>query len=829
MQFLAHPMDETGNGFQPYSDHIEGVYTRARVFFNHIREFSNFTDKEIEYIQAVIALVATYHDLGKLDPESQRLLSDIRLLKFNKMVNHVDAGAHYCEIKAVACKHLLSPFVLAGYIIQAHHLGLGFSPNKPIAFEGYYRRYLRDGLKLGKIKKGQTLWTDNSIRDMSLVTDRCPNYKTKETVEEYVDRTFAELLAKHNKVMTYTLKEDEFDIACPFVTVEKGKVNHGYLEHIIRLVLSLIVEADHGNTAESAGNLVCPKPVVDKTSSQKRLQNVKNYVVGMSVKFNSAQHTKEEKQKQKLRTLLQEVAEKYDYSTAGVFVLNAAVKYKKTTASLIAALQIESTFLRSARRIHYVSPLNAPGKQAAGEFRNAALNQGEEPFSLVGENYCDTNYKKMAEQASIDESFFYSASKTWDFPITVSSCEQFLRTISGCKTNSLRKYWNLVNSVVIIDEYQTLPPSILERLWDWMEFAAKDLNVKFVLVSGTPTEFYKKINAGRLIVENITTPELDRKMFEMEKNRVHYIPIGKITEQNLVDEICKDTKLGSTLTVVQTTLTAAYIYTLVAKKLGKDNVMYISRCLCNKDVDDRIEEMKNRLKNGEKFAVIATSILEAGIDLSFARVFGEYSRFTSIFQLAGRCNRHNEYPFGELKLFELTAKKDLITLNPSNILSRKVVREFIKNGRLSYKDCADAFALEQFYDRTSVEGKKNKIVEYTQKLDFVNLAEVVHAIEPDGEVGSDIQILIYDKAKASGLYQKLIDGEEFDVAEMTSYSFVLKERKAEKLIAYTKGLTPASFNRITKYNKQYLDLILWVGPYDEIGYLSTVLDPSAFV
>jgi hypothetical protein len=847
-QFLAHPSDRFGNGLQPYSDHILGVMTRAGVWFHDLITFANFNDEEVKFIEIVIALVAVYHDLGKLDVESQRLLSDETLLKKYKMVNHVDAGVRYCALRSIECKNELNPFTVAAYIIHAHHLGLGFSPNSPISFVEFYQEYLTGCLKKNRYDKAGVTWNKNSLRDMSYVTARCHSYSTNKTVEDYVDVTFNELLKRHDKSLpTIGLKENAFDVPCPMVSTTVNRIDHGYLEHVIRLILSIIVEADHGDTASSAGATVLAKPRIDKVSPTERLENVQKYRAKLSRKFKSKKHSPEAKQKQKLREMLQDVVFGHDYSKGDVFIVNAVVGCGKTIASLIAALRIEETYKakhgKSALRIHYVSPLNAPGKQAKDEFIKIAIKKGENKSKLVGENYHDSNYKKLSADGEIDEDLFTVASKNWDFPITVSSCEQFLLTINGNRTASLRKYAHLANSVIIIDEYQALPLLVLKRLWNWMVFASKKLNIYFVLVSGTPTNFCNYFNRGELVVETVSTTELDFCMDEVEKKRVKYVDLGTISEFSLVDKIASETELGNTLTVVQTTVTAAYLYTLLVKKLGKDRVIYVSRGLCNVDVDKNIELMKARLKNNEKFAVVSTSMLEAGIDVSFGSVFGEYSRFTSIIQLGGRCNRHGERETGLVYLFGLTKKKNLITINPKNNLNVMILKQFLKEKRknengepncedkLSYKFCGEAFSAERKLLSGQADFKKYEeaIREYVHFLNFGELAKYIHAIDPehDGDDRTDMSIVIKSKAEESGVWQKLLSGDVLDSSAIKSVSVTMKPSRADKLSCYIRTLAESDMV-ITINNKKYIDMTYWEGPYDEIGYISSLLDPVAF-
>ena len=172
----------------------------------------------------------------------------------------------------------------------------------------FYQEYLTECLKKNRYDKAGATWNKHSLRDMSYVTARCHSYSTNKTVEDYVDMTFNELLKRHDKSLsTIGLKENAFDIPCPMVKKFTNRIDHGYLEHVIRLILSIIVEADHGDTAASAGVTVLAKPRIDTVSPTERLENVQKYRTKLSRKFKSRKHSPEAKQKQKLREMLQNV------------------------------------------------------------------------------------------------------------------------------------------------------------------------------------------------------------------------------------------------------------------------------------------------------------------------------------------------------------------------------------------------------------------------------------------------------------------------------------------------------------------------------------------
>ena len=111
MTYFAHsPKD--GIRAQYYTEHIHDVSSLAKQYAMETGKYSKY-DRAI--LQQIAEEAAEYHDLGKLDPENQKVLSGEVSAKVLP-VNHVDAGvAHWLN------EQQFSFFCAA--ITQAHHIG----------------------------------------------------------------------------------------------------------------------------------------------------------------------------------------------------------------------------------------------------------------------------------------------------------------------------------------------------------------------------------------------------------------------------------------------------------------------------------------------------------------------------------------------------------------------------------------------------------------------------------------------------------------------------------------------------------------------------------
>ena len=114
MMLLAHsPQPDNEIPAQSYAEHIEKVIASA---VRHTSELTaDATDGRL--LKLAVQLAAEFHDIGKLDPENQAVLSvggSGRL-----PVNHVDAGvAHLLKARPQLAAQL------AAILVFSHHRGL---------------------------------------------------------------------------------------------------------------------------------------------------------------------------------------------------------------------------------------------------------------------------------------------------------------------------------------------------------------------------------------------------------------------------------------------------------------------------------------------------------------------------------------------------------------------------------------------------------------------------------------------------------------------------------------------------------------------------------
>ena len=73
-----------------------------------------------------------------------------------------------------------------------------------------------------------------------------------------------------------------------------------------------------------------------------------------------------------------------------------------------------------------------------------------------------------------------------------------------------------------------------------------------------------------------------------------------------------------------------------------DGTFHLTTLMCAKHRSQKLDEIRDRLKKGEPCRVIATSLIEAGVDVDFPLVMRAEAGLDSVAQAAGRCNREGK-------------------------------------------------------------------------------------------------------------------------------------------------------------------------------------------
>ncbi|WP_394853938.1 CRISPR-associated helicase Cas3' [Exercitatus varius] len=312
----------------------------------------------------------------------------------------------------------------------------------------------------------------------------------------------------------------------------------------------------------------------------------------------------------------------------GLFTLTVPTGGGKTFTSM--AFVLEHAKRYGMRRVIYVIPFTSIIEQNAAEFRKAFGDLGE---AAVLEHHSTFDDSKLKDQHSKDK--LRQASENWDMPVVVTTAVQFFESLFADRSSRCRKLHNIAGSVIILDEAQMLPLNLLLPVMQAIKELARNYRCSVVMCTATQPAvqaehgFYRGFENVREIAPNPTA------LFE-QLRRTTVQHIGLQTDADLLEKLGQHRQM---LIIVNNRRHARSLYDS-AKQL--DGVFHLTTLMCAKHRSQMLETIRGRLKNGEPCRVIATSLIEAGVDVDFPLVMRAEAGLDSVAQAAGRCNREGK-------------------------------------------------------------------------------------------------------------------------------------------------------------------------------------------
>ena len=226
------------------------------------------------------------------------------------------------------------------------------------------------------------------------------------------------------------------------------------------------------------------------------------------------------------------------------------------------------------------------------------------------------------------------ATENWDAPVIVTTAVQFFESLFASRSSRCRKLHNLADSVVIFDEAQTLPLPYLRPCVAAVGQLVSHYGVTAVLCTATQPALgplFEELAPG-LALREICPDTAELYRFFRRTTLRH---AGEITQEQLAGQLRGAQQV---LCVVNRRAAAQQLY----RELPAPGSYCLTTLLCAADRKRLLREIRARLREGRPCRVVATSLIEAGVDVDFPAAWREEAGLDSILQTAGRCNREGK-------------------------------------------------------------------------------------------------------------------------------------------------------------------------------------------
>lgn len=382
----------------------------------------------------------------------------------------------------------------------------------------------------------------------------------------------------------------------------------------------------------------------------------------------------------------------------GIYRLTLPTGAGKTLSALRYALSHAKTFHK--KRILFVIPLLSILEQNSAVIRNYIQDKTsvtEHHSNVV--RVLDTTEKL---EGKLDP--YELQIETWQSPVIITTLVQFLNTLFSGKTTAIRRMNALSESVILIDEVQSVPKKMMNLFTMALNFLAHGCGATVVLSSAT-TPCFDETDFPLLYSAPVDIVPYEKARFDVFK-RTRIVdktsPYGMSLEELTDFSADISGQVSSLLVICNTKVSAFRLYAELKRRCGECKVFHLSTAMCMAHRTDTLKQINAALKNREKMVCISTQLVEAGVDFSFESVIRVVAGMDNVAQSAGRCNRSND--FGRIcTVYIVNLNNDIEKLGmlqeiaASQRCAKKLLYGFHQNPVLYNGDLLSEKSIAQYY------------------------------------------------------------------------------------------------------------------------------------
>lgn len=587
MEYPAHIRKVDGKKYiQTVEEHCHGV---AEIAAELLRDIG---------LEKTAYLAGMVHDLGKFSENFKNYIekaADGEKVQRGS-VNHTFAGVRFLLEKH--SDEQLSGFSdivleILAYAVGAHH-GL-FDCVDDNNNNGFTKRIQKDGI-------------DYFNAAQEFIKICC----SKQDIEDLLKQSEKEFLPVFNEIEKLADNAD--------AKIQNTQITF-YIGFLARLILSAIIEADRSDTSQFMNGY-----------SEKTVKNISEIWINCIKNVEQKLSTMPlDKPINETRAQISALCAEAGNLESGIYRLNLPTGAGKTLTSLRYALH--HALKHNKKRIIFTMPLLSIIEQNAGIIHDYIGNE-----ELILEHH--SNIVETDENDELDKRELLVES--WDVPIIITTMVQMLNTLFAGKTANIRRMQALCNSIIVIDEVQTVPDKMLSLFNLALNFLAKICNATIILCSATQPCFEKTMYPLDKSVKYLITLTKEQETV-FKRVRLEYK--GEMDCEELADFAAGILEENNSLLLVCNTKNeAAVMFNLLCSKIKDVKAFHISAGMCTAHRKETIKEMQEALENKQqKVLCVSTQVIEAGVDVSFARVIRLLAGMDNIVQATGRENRNREF------------------------------------------------------------------------------------------------------------------------------------------------------------------------------------------
>lgn len=757
--FYAHC--DRGNGKNPeiLKEHVDRCYHYFEELWEHKNfkaVFENFqkelapelSDEGIKLFYSLIVNVIIFHDCGKINPRFQSIKMKNTLKKWTA-IDCLDGTKHSILSAAIYFdyfyekiqesllskdeKNMIHVFMLVNaYVISRHHGNLSrfeefleeFQPNRQLAD---IFSCMNQG-DFTEVYHGPFCKRDRHMMNM-------PRQNTR------IYHSFLEKQSSHAGLYTY-----------------------------IRFLFSVLVSCDYYATSEydngiqmSAFGTIENTEFVTQYEQSERVKQIR--------RLNPESCVDDKKDINILRNRMFYEAEQtlLENKDANVAFAEAPTGAGKSNLAMNCSLKLLD---KNINKIFYVYPFNTLVEQnydtlekiygQTDIFKSIAVINSITPIPLNGtrkfwENLDKEENEKFYQNALLDRQFL-------NYPFILTTHVNLFQIMFGCEREAAISFYQLAGSVVVLDEIQSYKNVLWTEIMMFLQCYSRLLNMKIIIMSATLPKLDMLTGNHEKVVNLIKNPE---KYFQDArfKKRVALsyellYPDRKTEMKELYAHVLGQAQKGRKLLMEFITKTSAEKFYHMLTESGREDLQIFCMTGDDNQIDRKriLREMDTADKD-KAVILVATQVVEAGIDIDMDIGYKDISKLDSEEQFIGRINRNFKRK-GVVYFFDMDNEsgiyKEDYRVDTAYTLRKDEMKQLLADKKFGkYYDYILKGIRKYRNDRKNENGIE-AFVDNVKKLDFVWISQKMKLIDKN----DDWKMSVYFAREITTDTGEIIDGKQ---------------------------------------------------------------------
>lgn len=757
--FYAHC--DLGNGKKPeiLKEHVGRCYHYFEELWEHKNFkaiFENFqkelapelSDEGIKLFYSLIVNVIIFHDYGKINPRFQSITMKNTLRKWTVIdclegTNHSMLSAaiyldyFYEKIQESPLskdeKNIIHVFMLANaYVITRHHGNLS-------GFEAFLEEFQQN----------------RQLADIF----SCMNQGV--FAEVYHGPFCKKGLHAVNMPMQNKRKYDSFS--------EKQSLQLGLYAYI-RFLFSVLVSCDYYATSEydngiemSAFGTIENTEFATQYEQSERVKQIR--------RLNSESCVDDKKDINILRNRMFYEAEQtlLKNKDTNIAFIEAPTGAGKSNLAMNCSLKLLD---KNINKIFYVYPFNTLVEQnydtlekiygQTDIFKSIAVINSITPIPLNGtrkfwENLDKEENEKFYQKALLDRQFL-------NYPFILTTHVNLFQIMFGCEREAAISFYQLAGSVVVLDEIQSYKNVLWTEIMMFLQCYSRLLNMKIIIMSATLPKLDMLTGNHEKVVNLIKNPE---KYFQDArfKKRVALsyellYPDRKTEMKELYAHVLGQAQKGRKLLMEFITKTSAEKFYHMLTESGREDLQIFCMTGDDNQIDRKriLREMDTADKD-KAVILVATQVVEAGIDIDMDIGYKDISKLDSEEQFIGRINRNFKRK-GVVYFFDMDNEsgiyKEDYRVDTAYTLRKDEMKQLLADKNFGkYYDYILKGIRKYRNDRKNENGIE-AFVDNVKKLDFVWISQKMKLIDKN----DDWKMSVYFAREITTDTGEIIDGKQ---------------------------------------------------------------------